>query len=37
MDPKDHEEEGWQEEKALYAQQSPYVPLTENSWYNDLK
>jgi hypothetical protein len=37
MDFEDHEEEGWKEEPTLYAQQYPYIPSIENSWYNDLK
>jgi hypothetical protein len=37
MDSENQKEEGWQEEPILYAQQPPYVPTLENSWYNDLK
>jgi hypothetical protein len=37
MDSEDQKEEGWKEEPILYAQQPPYVPTLENSWYNDLK
>jgi hypothetical protein len=33
----EQEEDGWQDEPMMYAQQVPYVPAIKGSYYNDLK
>jgi hypothetical protein len=36
-DVENQEEDSWQEEPTLYTQQVPYIPVVEDSYYNDLK
>jgi hypothetical protein len=37
MDDENKEEYGWQEEPTMYTQHVPYIPIVEDSYYNDLK